>query len=97
MGAKASGEKGGWWEGSCCSNTTTHMFGNNNPNYAPTPQECVRVLAQLPLPSCPVAEVALQQLLPKILGYLRKALQVWDMTVLHSTMAAGTCANDSAA
>jgi hypothetical protein len=34
------------------------------------------VLAQLPLPSCPVANVALQQLLPKILGYLRKTLQV---------------------
>jgi hypothetical protein len=39
-------------------------------------QECVRVLAQLPLPSCPVADTALQQLLPKILGYLRKTLQV---------------------
>lgn len=55
------------------------------------------MLAQLPLPSCPVADVALQQLLPKILGYLRKALQVREMTVLRSTMAAGTCANDSAA
>lgn len=39
-------------------------------------QEGVRVLAQLPLQSCPVADVALQQLLPKILGYLKKTLQV---------------------
>jgi hypothetical protein len=39
-------------------------------------QEGVRVLAQLPLPSCPVADVALQQLLPRILGYLKKTLQV---------------------
>lgn len=34
------------------------------------------MLAQLPQPSCPVADVALQQLLPKILGYLKKQLQV---------------------
>jgi len=39
-------------------------------------QECIRVLAQLPLPSCPVADIVLQQHLPKVLVYLKKTLQV---------------------
>lgn len=64
-------------------------------------QECVRTLALLPLPSCPVADVALQQHLPKILVYLRKTLQVWHrcdsvMSVCgapkrHSTRQLGAC------
>lgn len=39
-------------------------------------QECIKVLAQLPQPSCPVANVVLQQYLGKILGHLKKQLQV---------------------
>jgi hypothetical protein len=43
------------------------------------------VLAQLPQPSCPVADVVLQQYLGKILGHLKKQLQV------NSRMLEGIC------
>uniref|UniRef100_A0A383W6D0 TOG domain-containing protein n=1 Tax=Tetradesmus obliquus TaxID=3088 RepID=A0A383W6D0_TETOB len=44
-------------------------------------KECIKVLAQLPQPSCPVADVVVQQYLGKILAHLKKQLQDTDSLV----------------
>jgi hypothetical protein len=83
MGAKASGKKGE--PGLQLDNQG--LQGREAAWITPSDvlQEGVRVLAQLPLQSCPVADVALQQLLPKILGYLKKTLQDTDGLVREAS------------